>query len=141
MRVTCALLCDAATVREGLLHVLGGGVTRIWRTEVPTALGVDLALLLSMDQAEQDEPHNVRAVLYGPDVTSIMEVGGVVQYNGGARLEPNEEHSIAMAFPFRDAVVNTYGRHVIDLTVDDESHRRVDVWVLHPEEMSLPPLE
>lgn len=29
MRVDCALLCDAATVREGLLHVLVGLLTLV----------------------------------------------------------------------------------------------------------------
>lgn len=40
MRVDCALLCDAASVREGLLNILGGGITRVTyrpRTRAKTA--------------------------------------------------------------------------------------------------------
>lgn len=140
MRVTVAMLCDAATVREGLLHVLGGGVTRIWRGEIPAPLGVDLAVVVNMSQDEHDVPHAVRAVVFGRDGEPLIEVGGEVSYSGGGRLEEGEEHSIPIVFPLRELGVPTYGRHVIDLSVDGESHRRLDVWVLHPDELQLPVL-
>ena len=42
MQVVTALLCDYASVREGLLNILGGGVNRLWRAELPAPLdGVD----------------------------------------------------------------------------------------------------
>ena len=140
MRIAAAILCDAATVREGLLHLLGGGVTRIWRPEIPAALGVDLAVVVTMSQDEHDVAHAIRAIVYGPDMEALLEVGGEVAYSGGGRLEEGEEHSIPIVFPIRELAVARYGRHVIDLAIDDESHRRLDVWVLHPEELGLPPL-
>ncbi|HCB05154.1 MAG TPA: hypothetical protein PLZ93_00465 [Nocardioides sp.] len=44
-------LCDAATVRDGLLHVLGGGVTRTFSPEYPAPLGVVFASILEFEQA------------------------------------------------------------------------------------------
>jgi hypothetical protein len=34
-----ALLCDAATVRENVLHILGGGLGQLWRDVYPARLG------------------------------------------------------------------------------------------------------
>lgn len=38
-----AVLCDRATVRDGLLHILGAGVTIVYRDKVPAPLDVDVA--------------------------------------------------------------------------------------------------
>ena len=141
MRLNAAILCDAATVREGLLHLLGGGITRIWRAEIPTVFAVDLAVVLGMTQVEQDQSHDVRIALHDPDMGLVVEMAGTVAYGGGARLEAGEEHSIPMVFPLRDAVAARYGRYVIDIGIDGESHRRIDVWLLHPEEQVLPPID
>ena len=45
MRIDTALLCDAATERDGLLNVLGGGITVATRPEFPAPLGMTLALV------------------------------------------------------------------------------------------------
>ena len=49
VRVTALLLADRATVREGLLHVLGAGITRIVRDPLPARLDVALAVMFRAD--------------------------------------------------------------------------------------------
>ena len=44
MRVDTCLLCEAASVHEGLLNILGGGVTVVTRPEYPSELGLSLAI-------------------------------------------------------------------------------------------------
>lgn len=139
--ISAAILCDAATVREGLLHVLGGGVTRVWRTELPAPFAVDLAMILTTAPAADVQVADVHATLFGPDAERLFQIGGEVRYEGGMRLEPGELQAIPIVFPFRDAASLQYGRHDIDLTIDGESVRRLAVWVLHPEEQALPPLD
>lgn len=46
IRITSAMLADAATMREGLLHVLGGGISLLSRPNYPAPIGASLALLL-----------------------------------------------------------------------------------------------
>lgn len=60
MDITAALLCDFAQVREGLLFVSSGGVTRVMRPEYPAPLGVVLALVVDLDPDEHDQQHRVR---------------------------------------------------------------------------------
>ena len=52
MRVTMAALADAATVRDGLLHILGAGVTVLVRPEFPSPAGVVLPIMMEEPAAE-----------------------------------------------------------------------------------------
>jgi len=40
MKLEAALLCDFAEVREGLLFVVAGGITRVARASLPDRLGL-----------------------------------------------------------------------------------------------------
>jgi hypothetical protein len=60
VKLSIATFCDRATVREGLLHVLGAGVTRV-TVRPPSALPIDLALIVSA-QAEDVGKHELSIV-------------------------------------------------------------------------------
>jgi hypothetical protein len=67
MRVAAAFLCDAATIREGLLNVLGAGVTNLRRESFPAPLGISLVYMAEAIGADDlSQPHtltiDVRAV-------------------------------------------------------------------------------
>lgn len=59
MRVSTALLCDSATIRENLLHVLGGGITRLYRAPYPAAIDIALALLLELEPGDEAQPNPI----------------------------------------------------------------------------------
>src|SRR5258706_12242782 len=81
MRVE-ALLCDAATVREGLLHVLGGGVSRLARGVSPGPLGAQLALMMTAMPIEASQgAHKFQITLQDEDGKSIMEITGQFMIN------------------------------------------------------------
>jgi hypothetical protein len=62
-----ALLCDAATVRENVLHILGGGLGQLWRDVYPAPLGADLALLLTLHPSETTDEHELRILIQDAD--------------------------------------------------------------------------
>ena len=45
-----ALLCDAATVRDSLLHILGGGIVKMAPLQYPAPIPAILALQLTFDR-------------------------------------------------------------------------------------------
>lgn len=140
MRIESAILCDSATVREGLLHILGGGVTRMWRPELPAPLGIALALLIDMEREVEDVPHEVRLIISDPDGQPVGEAVAGIQYSGGARLEPGEHHLIPLVLPLHQVGTTKYGHHRIDVNIDGVSTREIRFWVLHPDEKVLPPI-
>lgn len=101
MRIDCALLCDAATVREGLLHVLGGGVTRVTRPEFPSPLGLTLALRILIHPTEADRQHTLDVRLQGADGQPVVQVNVEFGLNEPGDLQPGEEASlpIPLALP------------------------------------------
>jgi len=141
MEIEAALLCDAATIREGLLHFLGGPISRIWRPTMPAPLGIAVAAILSMSQDEMGIPHEV-AFSIRNDEHVIAEVMGAVQ--AGAPLanpEPGEVVLAPTAVPLHGVGTDAYGRHVLSISVDHGvAEREIHFWVLHPQERQLPSL-
>ncbi|WP_431521199.1 DUF6941 family protein [Blastococcus capsensis] len=76
MRLTAALLCDSATVRESLLHVLGGGVTVVASSAFPAPFGVDMALLLELDSDEPDLSHSVAVTAFDEQGQQVFRLAG-----------------------------------------------------------------
>lgn len=123
MQVTAAFLCDAASVREGLLHVLGGGITRLWRQEFPGPLGVSVALLLELHRQELDRPHELNIIVMGEDGQQVAEVKGGFQAPASPNLEVHERQLIPMTLDLRAAEVPAAGAYTVDISIDGE-HRR-----------------
>lgn len=141
MEIAAALLCDAATVREGLLHVLGGGITRIWRPVLPAPLGVVLATVIDIDPSEVGPPHEIHVTVHDSTGRLLVELMGAVTANPNERFEPGEHTLLPVAFDMRGAGTPQFGKHALVLTMDaGKVSRQLDFWVLHPDEMVIPPV-
>ena len=140
MDITTAILCDSATVREGLLHLLGGPINRLWRPNLPAPLGVALAAIVEIEQSELDVPHEIRATISN-DLGVLAEVAGGFQVGRPPRMETNELGYAPFVMPLQGVVTNAYGRHVLTLTVDvDVTSKEIKFWVLHPVEQDMAPV-
>ncbi|QTU64235.1 hypothetical protein [Streptomyces scabiei] len=53
MKLIMAALCDRATIREGLLHILGAGVTQCSLASLPSAPDLDLAVLIRAENLNE----------------------------------------------------------------------------------------
>jgi hypothetical protein len=118
MRVDCALLCDAATVREGLLHILGGGVTRINRDEYPAPLGTTLALRVMIHPTETADAHAMQVLLLSADGARVAELGIGFGVSDPTVLSPGEEASIPMVLPLTNVGLETPGAYSFELLID-----------------------
>lgn len=139
--IDSVIICDAATVREGLLHVLGGGVTRLWRPELPAVLAVQVAIFVAYTQPDFGVPHDISLQLYDPAGADFAGArGGFIPADPG-RLEIGETMLFPMVFDFRNYSVLAYGKHSLKVSVSrSESVMNRDFWVLHPDELLIPPL-
>jgi hypothetical protein len=119
VRLDTALLCDAATVREGLLHILGGGITQIIREEYPAELGVVLALRIMVHPTEMEGSHQLRIVVQGEDGEKVTEVRADVQVANPELVPPGEEGELLIPwnFPARPKLPTT-GRYSMEILID-----------------------
>ena len=121
MRIDTALLCDAVTVREGLLHILGGGINRINRPQYPAPLGAALALRILLHRTELDRQHTLEVVLAGEDGQMIAKVEApfAVPREAVVDLRPTEEVIVNVPIGLQGLLVPREGAYAFDLLIDN----------------------
>jgi hypothetical protein len=137
MKVAAAFLCDAATVREGLLHVLGGGVTRLWIDEFPAPMNVAVALLLELDRSELGRPHQLDMTVMDEDGGTIASVQGGFQFPPNPSLAFGENALIPFTVPLHLAAVPKLGQYSISVQIDNVLHSRL-MFAVRPTSDRLP---
>jgi hypothetical protein len=129
MEITTAMLADFAQVREGLLFVSSGGVTRCYREELPAPLGVVLAVVLQLDRVEAERTHDVEVRVVDEDGGELAEISGQIQL-GEPQLLLNESLNLPITFDLRNVPVERYGNVESRLYVAGELRTALGLWVL-----------
>lgn len=129
MLLRSCLLCDFAQVRNGLLYVVGGGITRLWRDEFPAPMGASLAIVFELHQQEVGRPHELAVQVMGPDGENVASV--VAGFNAAAlELELGEGLVVPVSLDLRDAGLTKHGGHVVNVAVDGTHLGESRFWVL-----------
>jgi hypothetical protein len=129
MDVTTAMLADFAQVREGLLFVASGGVTRCYRDQLPAPLNVYLATVLELDRIEAEKMHELHVVVVDEDGQQLAEIAGEIQL-GSTQMMINENLNVPIVFDLRNVPVERYGSIEIRLYIAREHRRTLPIWVL-----------
>jgi hypothetical protein len=119
VRIDCALLCDAASVREGLLHILGGGVTRVGLGQLPGHMNAALAIRVMVHPTEADRPHDLEVRLLSADGVEIgkVDVHFTVGKPDGEAL-PGGELTAPFAVPLHLIQMQAAGGYSFELLID-----------------------
>lgn len=119
-----AFLCDAATVRENLLHILGGGITRIWRDVYPSPLGMDLAVQLLLHPSEATERHRIRVLLQDDDGQLLAQLDGEFSVGTeGADTRPGELIAVPLVLNLTGFPIPRTGTYSLELLLDNQHAR------------------
>jgi hypothetical protein len=126
VRLESALLCDFAEVRDSLLFVVAGGISRLWRSEFPGPMGVQLALIVAIEPAERNVPHELHVDVIDPAGTTIAEVRAELQLSGTV-ADADEVARVPVTMDFRNVTVAAQGWHTVRVRVDDQVHAELRV--------------
>src|SRR4029077_5272600 len=124
MRVDVALLCDFCTVRENLLHILGGGVTEIHRPAYPAPAGLGLALRILAHPTEVAAPHVVRVVIVeqdGQEVAAIQLDTPIVE----KLPKPNEDAALMVPFALHGVMLPNENKYSVEILIDNLHQKSV----------------
>ena len=127
MDVTTALLCDHAQVREGLLFVLAGGISRIRRPAFPAHFGAGLAVVLEFDSIEAERAHQFELVVVGEDGDEIARIAAEINV-GDPQVHPGEDIHVPLAVDLHGAVMPRAGAYELRLYVDGQHRRTIQFW-------------
>ncbi|MEX1007255.1 MAG: hypothetical protein WD271_05360 [Acidimicrobiia bacterium] len=128
MEITTSLLCDHVQVRDGLLFVLSGGITRIRRASYPAQLGVGFALVLELERIEAERSHGFALVIIGEDGEEVGRVAADIQVNDSTGTYAGEHIQVPLAIDMHGAVLPKPGAYELHIYVDGELRRTVQFW-------------
>lgn len=129
MELTTALLCDFAQVRDGLMFVASGGVTRIHRHAVPAPLGLMVAVVVEVPLADAAREHTVSAQVLtreGAELAALVTTFRV----GTDGLYRNEAQQVPLVMSLLGVQAQAWGTHVVRLALDGEVCRRLTFYVV-----------
>ncbi len=132
-RLTTAILCDFAQVREQLLFVQSGGISRLLRQTLPAPLGFMLALSLEVEFHERQFVHEIKLTIRDPDGKVILEgTGAVAPLPDMPGIEEGEPVHLPLVHDLRFVGVASYGLHALDVVLDDEPAAHLVFYVREP---------
>jgi hypothetical protein len=129
-RVTAAMLCDFAQVREGLLFVQSAGVNRMWRAQTPANLGCMLGVVFEVGPGEYDQTHTLRVTVKQVDTAlAVVRIDGTARINSTAGYEPGEAAVVPLALDLRLVEVPSFGQYDVQIAVDGGDTTILSCWV------------
>lgn len=135
MKLPVSILCDRATVREGLLHILGGGVTNVTLPSLPAAPDLDLALFLTGDNAQEFEGTHKIAVRV-VNSTSQEAIATVELSWEGPEADFSYDGpapSLPITVPLRGMQLREYGKYEVIVAVDGAQMMQLALYAVEPD--------
>lgn len=127
MQLSSAFLCDFASVRDGLLSIIGGGITRLWRSGYPAPLHLCVALVVQLEPDELGRPHEFAVTLIDADGNSVVEALGGLNIVTADR-EDGENVSAPLALDLRNVLLPKDGSYWAEVSLDGKRVRSLPFW-------------
>ena len=124
MQVTTAVLADFVQVREGLLFVASGGITRLWRATYPAPMHVMLAVVVELDWPDRSSVHALDLVILDEDGHQIANMRAHFQINSEGE-DPGERINTPLAVDLRAVEIPRAGRYEVRVHVDGNLSRTI----------------
>jgi hypothetical protein len=131
VKLVAAMLCESVSIRENLLHVLGGGVTVV-RRPIPSPLGLWLAtqLVVSVDELGSEGVLRVSIVNEAEREVAGAEMGfGSAAH---ARVVPDPSwhpSTFSMIVPTAAIVIKEAGQYFVRVSLDGEFVSELPIFV------------
>mgnify|MGYP003341152657 FL=1 len=128
--LTTLSLCDYSNVREGLLNITSGGITRIAvHHGFPAEIEAHLAMSVYVHPHRVGEAHSGRVALRYPDTAEdIARID--FEFNVDAERNPGEGLNIPFALPLRAVTFPHPGQVDISVSLDDTPAGMLTFWVI-----------
>jgi hypothetical protein len=118
VKLAAAVLCDYAGVRDGLLTVVGAGVTRIWRQDLPAPMNVMLALMIELHRIELDKQHSLEVLVQDQDGEAAAQIQGGFSVPPPNDLQAGELQLVPMPIDLRNVALRKHGNYSIEVSVN-----------------------
>jgi hypothetical protein len=130
-RLTTLLLCDFAQVREGLLFVSSGGISRVVQSTYPANPRLHLAMVVHLPADSLGESHQVHVRLKYPDTAEVIANAEVaIQINAVSGAYPGEGINVPQVIDLAPIQFTRPGQVDVQVSIDDEPGGDLSFWLL-----------
>jgi len=123
MELQTAMLCEAATVRDGLLYILGGGVSCCSAPQYPIQLQVSLAVMIELDYLDQGEAHKFVVTLLDAEARELGRGEG--EFATLQELDLDAVATLPAVIPLAGMTLPVAGDYEIRLEIDGDTRSRL----------------
>lgn len=129
LELTVLSLCDYASVREGLLNIVSGGITRVTvHNGFPSSVDAFLAMSVYVQPHVVGVAHNGRVTLRYPDTAA--EIARIdFEFNADAERNPGEGLHLPFALPVRGVVFPEKGQVDVSVSLDGSPAGLLTFWL------------
>lgn len=130
--VRSAILCDFAQVREGLLFVSSGGITRIAAPGIGAPVTFHVAGELEVSPIESGSTHEVTFKVTPVDAAeTVWEATlGISTSSSPDGLFPGESLHVPFALPIGPFGITAFGPHDLKVSVDNSETELLTFYLL-----------
>jgi hypothetical protein len=136
MDVRSLVLCDFAQVRDGLMTIVSGGVTRVRPQVYPATFGLHVAVMLELSPDDFGQPHECRVSVAAAETsTKLVEMLTSFVQEPHPSAQPGEPMVIPLAIPlainFSHVAILEPGQYDVKVAVGATTEL-VSVWFVQP---------
>ncbi|MBK5331676.1 MAG: hypothetical protein JJD93_06890 [Ilumatobacteraceae bacterium] len=130
-RLTTLLLCDFAQVREGLLFVSSGGVSRVVQSNYPANPRLHLAMVVHLPAASLGQSHQVHVRLKYPDTAEVIANAEVaIQLNAVSGAYPGEGINVPQVIDLVSIQFPRPGQVDVQVSIGEHPVGDLSFWLL-----------
>lgn len=120
-RLDALILCDFAQVREGLLFVQSGGLTRLASQTFPAKFGCHVAAMVHLPPDEAVDAHSMVIKVKAADTAMLVATVNVElhEYPTAAGLAPGEARQVPIVVPLHQVAFPGPGQYDLQVDIDD----------------------
>jgi len=121
-RLDALILCDHAQIREGLLFVQSGGLTRLVLPTVPGNIGCHVAAMVHVPPHEAVDAHQMVMKIKSVDLAAAVATINVAVHEVPRPLGllPGEGRQVPIVVPLAQVVFPSVGQYDLQVELDDE---------------------
>ena len=127
--LSTAVLCDFAQVRDRLLFVSSGAVSRLYRQELPSPLGLMVGLVIEVPLEDAGMEHRLRAEVINRHGTVLATLENLFRVSD-VGLFPHEVQQVPLVLSITGVRARTWGTHQVRLHLDDDLVRALTLYVV-----------
>ena len=127
--LSTAVLCDFAQVRDRLLFVSSGAVSRLYRQELPSPLGLMVGLVIEVPLEDAGMEHELRAEVINRHGTVLATLENTFRVSD-AGLFPHEVQQVPLVLSITGVRARTWGTHQVRLYLDSDLVRALTLDVV-----------